>query len=147
MRTPSDRASAILGGWAFRRSDLGTVSGQMAVANGCWWITVKENDASDVHRCRRRPTSILATWSSWCAPPAAIIRQPSCLPRGAHPVVRRPDIIWPSIGVDPSPMAAPVVWAIDQQAAHAHLAHFTERYFFAGASRERTQSLFSCNKE
>ena len=52
------------GGWAFRRSDLGTVTGQMAVANGCWRITVKENDASDVHRCRRRPTSILATWSS-----------------------------------------------------------------------------------
>jgi hypothetical protein len=46
--------------------------------------------------------------------------------------IGQPDIIRPAIGVDRDRLTAPVVGAIDQDAAHAHLEHLAERNFSRG---------------
>jgi hypothetical protein len=46
--------------------------------------------------------------------------------------VREPDIIGPSVAADRRPMAAAIIGAIDQEAANAPGAHFSECDFLAG---------------
>ena len=45
--------------------------------------------------------------------------------------IGQPGVIRPAIAPDCRPMAAVIVRAIDQDAAHADLAHFAERYFLS----------------
>ena len=56
------------------------------------------------------------------------------------------DIIRPLIGADPSPMAALVVRAVDQQAANAHLAHFTESYFLRAVHQSASLAWTVCGR-
>jgi hypothetical protein len=53
--------------------------------------------------------------------------------------IRESEVVRPSISADRDRMAAVVVGAVDQQAADAHFAHFTQTYFF----RPFRQSLCS----
>ena len=51
-----------------------------------------------------------------------------------------PNTVRPLVATDRGPMAAMVVGAIDQQPAHAHLAHFVEGDFLASASLHYAQT-------
>jgi hypothetical protein len=46
--------------------------------------------------------------------------------------IRQPSAIWPTVAADPCPMAALVIGAVDQEAAHASGAHLGEGDFLAG---------------
>jgi hypothetical protein len=57
--------------------------------------------------------------------------------------IGEPEIVWPSITTDCGRMAAPVVSAIDQDAAHTHLAHLDERDLgWAGDLSQRSKPTF-----
>jgi hypothetical protein len=43
--------------------------------------------------------------------------------------IRKPDMIGPAIAADRDRMAAMIIRAVREQAANAHFAHFTQRYF------------------
>src|SRR5438874_12522008 len=53
------------------------------------------------------------------------------------------DIVWPAVSDDPSPMAAMIIRAIDQQVANTHFAHFTYRDFLRTVHRSHSLPLSS----